>query len=219
MDYLVQQDVEEAHRSGSLMLCDYDLEVLPDMLLAQSFITDRTPLRSCVLARNRFREIPAELISAFPSLVILSFARNRLHTLPSELPRLRSLVELDLSYNELQSVPSSLGAMPALEKLFLDHNRIVVADAFGQIGFPKLMELHLSGNQIESLPSCFPQTLRVLCVASNFLKSLPSGLADLPVMDVFDASGNPFTSAELKRVINSGWHAVKGVLQQSQRIR
>lgn len=59
----------------------------------------------------------------FPSLVCLSFARNRVTRIPSSLGSCARLERVDASRNEIECIPVALASAPRLKTLALDFNK------------------------------------------------------------------------------------------------
>ncbi|CAN6218876.1 unnamed protein product, partial [Urochloa humidicola] len=128
------------------------------------------------LDNNRINgTVPPEL-GSLVSLNVLNLARNQLSGLiPTTIAKLSNLYELNLSQNylsgpippdigklqELQSlldlssnnfsghIPASLGSLSKLEDLNLSHNALVGAVPSQLAGMSSLVQLDLSGNQLE----------------------------------------------------------------------
>lgn len=78
-------------------------------------------LRDLDLSHNRISKLNLDASSAFWSLLLkLNVAHNRIHALPADVGRLKSLASLDMTFNPLQEIPNELGKLKNLLELPLD---------------------------------------------------------------------------------------------------
>lgn len=90
----------------------------------------------------------------------------------------QTIQNFNFNTNKLTQVPNALFALPGLKFLDLSHNMLFayLSEAIGQC--QSLVELHLAGNQLTSLPESLGdlQNLEVLDLKDNKLVSLPQRL-------------------------------------------
>ena len=129
-----------------------ELEALPN--LARLYLT------GCGLT-----EFPASVVGA-KKLVYLNLDRNRVQTLPEQLPA--CLRWLRLNGNGLTSVPEAIG------------------------GLKDLRRIYLNDNSLASLPASFAalEALEDVALANNRLEAFPEALVGLPALRNLDLRGN-----------------------------
>ena len=145
-----------------LDLSNNQLRSLPDEL------SQFTRLKALFCFKNNFETVP-EVVARCPSLTILGFKSNQIHTLPAAVlsPRLRWLILTD---NYITQVPAEIGQCQHLQKLML------------------------AGNQLRSLPPelAHCHNLELIRLAANQLDALPDWLLHLPKLSWLAYAGNPF---------------------------
>lgn len=150
------------------------LSQLPDDIISLK------KLKVIFLGNNKFTVFPT-ILSKLPSLTMISFKSNQIHTVPENaFPKL--LRWLILTDNKIKKLPKSIGDCAFLQK------------------FP------LAGNLIEKLPSEMEncKNLELLRISSNKLKTIPDWLFSLPKLSWIAFGGNPvFTSNHIKSEIKS----------------
>lgn len=161
---------------------------------------------------------PREIFSLADSLEVLDLSRNRLSSLPDDLPRLHKLRILFCSENDFVEVPAVLGRCLRLEMVGFKSNRIrrlpatslpprlrwliLTANELEQLPdeigrCQRLQKLMLAGNNLRGLPQMLAecQQLELLRIAANQLPQLPAWLTKLPRLSWLAYAGNPFTEA------------------------
>lgn len=124
-------------------------------------------LKAVFFTNNEFEEFPA-VLSACPSLSMISFKGNKLKTIGEQVlaPIIRWLI---LTNNQIETLPRDIGQLSRLQKLML------------------------AGNQLQSLPdelaNC--QNLELIRLAANRLQKLPDCLFKLPRLSWLAYAGNP----------------------------
>ena len=137
---------------------------------------------------------PIEWRTALPRLRSLDVSRNRLKTLPTDLPP--SLMQLALQHNLLTTVPEGVFRLTALTKLLLGGNRLTTLE--GQFaGLRALRMLYAGCNEITTLSEDLAgvaATLQVLYLGGNRLTQLPPVVASLTELVVVNLSHNGLES-------------------------
>ncbi|KAA8560327.1 putative E3 ubiquitin-protein ligase ipaH7.8 [Pseudomonas extremaustralis] len=113
------------------------------------------------------------------------------------LSRYRGVRWLDLSGNQLRELPPALGEMHGLTRLFLQNNRIRLSPETARILSERvsLRALIISGNDLRLSPDFSQITdMRSLSMARAGLETWPAGLAEQPLLDGIDLSGNQLTT-------------------------
>lgn len=145
-------------------------------------------LQTLTLAQNWLSSLPATF-AQLTNLKTLDLASNAFRTFPAEILQLTRLQELYLLDNQLSVVPQEIENLVCLRELSLEYNHITT---FPPIAFPLLTFLHLTYNQLSTLPdtmgSC-PQ-LRAINIAWNTMRSLPQTLLNLKDLNILDISHN-----------------------------
>ncbi|XP_062993574.1 leucine-rich repeat-containing protein 40 isoform X2 [Elgaria multicarinata webbii] len=184
-------------------------------------LTQLKHLRSLLLQHNELCHLPAEFgqlisleeldisnnhISSIPTsfafltnLVRLNLACNQLRSLPAEISAMKSLKQLDCTKNYLEKIPPELANMVSLEQLYLRRNKLCYLPDFPSC--ISLKELHVGENQIEVLRAEHLKHLNSLCVLElrdNKLKSLPDEITILQGLERLDLSNNDISSLPCK---------------------
>ena len=113
------------------------------------------------------------------------------------LARFRGVRWLDLSGNRLLELPPALGEMHGLTRLNLANNRIRLSPETARIVSERvtLRSLLLQGNRLLTCPDFSRLTdLRVLSLQNNGLDTWPTGLAEQPLLEYVNLSGNALTT-------------------------
>ncbi|KAM3174559.1 hypothetical protein ACTXT7_010299 [Hymenolepis weldensis] len=129
-------------------------------------------------------------------------------------PVLLSLTLLNLHKNYLCDIPK-LTAFPKLIDLSLGDNRIESFRLENFEGLKDLTTLELSRNRISAVPDGIPNTLPNLCrlnLSSNDIKCVPTDLGLMESLEVLQLSANPLRSIP-QDVLNSGTGALKDLLR------
>ena len=167
---IMDQILQFADTLELLNLGGNSLSVLP------SNFSKLRKLRILFFADNSFESIP-QIIGQLPSLFMLSFKSNRLHTIaPDSIPN--TVEWLILTDNNLSQLPHTMGNLTKLRKLML------------------------AGNQLSSLPESMRKctALELIRLSSNKLIELPNWLLkDLPNLTWVAAGGNPVLPAPSTR--------------------
>lgn len=113
------------------------------------------------------------------------------------LSRFRGVRWLDLSGNQLRELPPALGEMRGLTRLFLHNNRIRLSPETARMLSERvsLRALIIHDNDLRLSPDFSQITdMRSLSMARAGLETWPSGLAEQPLLDRIDLSGNRMTT-------------------------
>ncbi|WP_166366676.1 NEL-type E3 ubiquitin ligase domain-containing protein [Pseudomonas akapageensis] len=100
---------------------------------------------------------------------------------------------LDIGENRLSRLPDAIADMTALEALHCENNTIVLSEAaVGALGrLRKLEHLDLNGNPLSRVPDVQPlHGLRILGLRRTGIERMPSGLAQLPRLEMADLRDN-----------------------------
>lgn len=126
-----------------------------------------TGILRMTFANNRLKSLPSDF-GAFRSLRVLNLSSNFLDKFPVTLCTLESLINLDVSFNAIGSLPDEIGNLQSLEKFVMTNNR-------------------LQG----SLPATFSRlvNLRELDLKFNALNSIDV-ISELPKLEVLTADHN-----------------------------
>ncbi|KAG3027152.1 hypothetical protein PC121_g3784 [Phytophthora cactorum] len=217
-DYIVQ--FREAAASGSIILMNNSLGVLPSDLVGQGQFNFGSTLLHLNLSSNLLRSLPA-VIGELVSLKTLTVEENELQSLhPSiaalphlELLRLRknslsaesiseflgdspalgnTLKELDLRSNSLLTVPVEICQLRSLETLLLGFNRIESLDRFPWSQMANVSVVSLSDNKLRSLGRIYDAPLLAsLSFENNNLTKVPCELGLCPHLRAIYMNGNP----------------------------
>jgi Leucine-rich repeat (LRR) protein len=104
-------------------------------------------LRHLSFSRNQIRSIPSE-IGELVMLKEFAVGFNLLQTLPEEIGRLSKLKSLWAAQNQFQKIPDEIGLLTQLKELCLDGNRLTsIPNALGNL--VKLKRLSLYKNNLE----------------------------------------------------------------------
>lgn len=103
------------------------------------------------LRRERLKQIPDTVFTAFPNLKFLDLSKNSLTELPDKIEKLEKLETLNLSKNRLTTLPESIGNLRSLKLLNVNQNKIThLPPAIGKL--ENLEYLDLWGNELTDLP-------------------------------------------------------------------
>uniref|UniRef100_A0A5S6QHL5 LRRCT domain-containing protein n=1 Tax=Trichuris muris TaxID=70415 RepID=A0A5S6QHL5_TRIMR len=157
-------------------------------------------LQSLILDHNCLREVPAEALRNFKSLLALHLQHNNIETIEKlQLMNMVSLLMVRLSHNRIKSIDRyGFNNIPNMRYLFLDHNQLNVIEpnvlqqfqfleiadlSYNNIaeitagvfqGLERLLQLNLEGNVIQDIaPNAFAQTpLLLLLLGQNCLTGI-----------------------------------------------
>lgn len=123
----------------------------------------------------------------------ISFAKDKLTELPSELSKFTNLKQLNLSKNKLSKLPGFIFDFDSLQELNLTKNKLSTFP----IGICKLQELKrlmIGSNDIASLPDCmeYVSKLEYLDLYDNPLAHLPQSMMRLKNLKKIDFTGIRF---------------------------
>lgn len=156
-------------------------------------LEDLTSIRVLVVAGNKLRSMPFELLQSLP-LLELDVARNRLDgiLIPQGVKGFPSMKSLDVSHNALTWILEDEGTkLPSLQVLNVSENRLVELPRL--LDWPELITLSAGNNKITSLPEGFT-SLQKLCnldLACNNLKSLDSEIGLMESLISLRVANNP----------------------------
>nr|XP_029488557.1 leucine-rich repeat-containing protein 40 isoform X2 [Oncorhynchus nerka] len=165
------------------------------------------------LSNNQLTAVPDSL-GNLNHLVKLNLSHNKLKSLPSGISVMKNLRLLDCTHNQLESIPPVLSQMASLEQLYLRHNKLRFLP---ELPSSRLKELHVGNNQIEVLEAehlkhlntlsvlelrdnkvkTLPEEIKLLQglerldLVNNDISSLPAALALLPKLKILTLEGNP----------------------------
>ncbi|MGB0916261.1 MAG: leucine-rich repeat domain-containing protein [Flavobacteriales bacterium] len=101
--------------------------------------------------KDRLKEVPLEVFTEFPNLMLLDLSKNRLKQLPAELGLLKKLKKLILFKNRLESIPPQIGELEDLRELIVNQNNLeTFPDEIGQL--KKLRYIDMWSNNLTHLP-------------------------------------------------------------------
>ncbi|KAH0618507.1 hypothetical protein JD844_017783 [Phrynosoma platyrhinos] len=176
----------------SLLLQHNELSHLPDEF------GKLISLEELDVSNNHVSNIPTSF-AFLTNLVRLNLAYNELKILPAEISAMKSLRQLDCTKNYLETIPPELANMASLEQLYLRRNKLRYLPDLPSCTV--LKELHVGENQIEALKAEHLKHLNSLCVLDlrdNNLKSLPDEIVLLEGIERLDLSNNDISSLPCK---------------------
>jgi len=164
VDYLVEVDCSE----------NPELETLSPKIEACKALQKLFAQSCCITA------IPTQLCAAKDTLKLIDLSNNKITEVPVELGALGALEDINLSKNALTALPDEvLAGWSKIEFLNLSDNKLTRVGSLA--GCPKLYEILLNGNQLESLPALetpHPE-LEKYNAADNPVKEAPEGYMEL----------------------------------------
>lgn len=171
-------------------------------------------LKVLKLENNLLSSLPP-LIGNMTSLTVLTLALNRLTSLPQSIGELKTLLSLTLNDNQLTSLPSTLHQLQLLSALNLSFNLLtelppelsllnvrvldVGANRLVNVkieGFPKLEELYLYSNAIETIEITVSGPLRLVDLSSNLLTNVPEYFKYYNIQNLY-LMNNPIARAPI----------------------
>ena len=163
-----------------------ELEALPH--LAKLYLT------GCGLT-----EFPAS-VSEARELVYINLDRNRIQTLPEQLPS--GLRWLRLNGNGLTSVPETIGKLRDLRRIYLNDNALVSLPA-SFASLEALEDIALANNRLESFPEMLVglPSLRNLDLRGNAnITALPANIGDMKTLKTLTLAGCRIPKEERNRI-------------------
>lgn len=137
----------------------------------------------------------------------LTFAKQKLKTLPREILRFKELIYLDLEKNKLLDLPKKLDTLKNLEYLNISKNKFtrlpyVISRLY------KLEYLIASRNQIEKIPNTieYCTELKKIDLWDNPLSSIPNSFFTLSNLSSLDLSGIRFNKKSHKKITEAFGH-------------
>lgn len=129
------------------------------LLLKTGFVNEPSELCVCNISGQELKSFNDHHFSMFNNLVSISASDNLL--LLEAFERFPVLEELELSLNSITHINIGLETFSALQTLDLSYNHLSERAIITLGKIPNLKELHLTGNNIISLPSkmCRPQPI------------------------------------------------------------
>ena len=174
-----------------------------------------TKLYSFYLLYTELTELPPE-IGNLTALNDLQLQGSKLNTLPVTIGNLKTVFRINLMENKISSLPKEIaGLLGLFNGLYLYGNNLSTLpdttmnstfiglehNAFTEFPkilftWPRLQEIALGGNKIDSLPDEFaiPATLRILDLSDNSLSWLPASFNKHGTLKNLNLSGNQFSS-------------------------
>ncbi|GBG27835.1 Leucine-rich repeat-containing protein 1 [Hondaea fermentalgiana] len=124
-------------------------------------------------------------------LTSLELQGNGLQGLPDKMGKLELLTHLDISDNSLSKLPKSLSLLTNLETVHASSNALSAIDSLSTMF--ELRELHLGGNELESIPEAFSnigKQMTSLDLSENNLSELPDIFDSFSMLHTIDLSAN-----------------------------
>ncbi|MFT6211621.1 MAG: Leucine-rich repeat (LRR) protein [Bacteroidia bacterium] len=123
--------------------------------------------------KDRLREVPPEVFTAFPNLQWLDLSKNRLTEIPANLGLLKNLKKLILFKNKIESLPPEIGLLEDLRELIINQNELqTLPEEIGNL--KKLRYIDMWSNNITHLPKSMVEMyaleevdLRVIVMTEN----------------------------------------------------
>ena len=145
------------------------------------------------LADNQIPAINGHYFKNLMDIEKVDISYNQIASIPSdriEYPKCRSL---SIKGNRLQKFPIAVSGAHTLEKLDLSENKISSIDDDAFDGLENLIELDLSFNELNYLPTSIGKLrkLKRLNLSENKISSLPKEFENLTSLEFLDFDGNP----------------------------
>jgi len=141
------------------------------------------------------------------TIYAITFAKQKLKTLPRELLRFQELIYLDLEKNKLIDLPKKLDTLKNLEYLNISKNKFtrlphVISRLY------KLEYLIASRNQIEKIPNTieYCTELKKIDLWDNPISSIPNSFFTLSNLSSLDLSGIRFNRKSHKKITEAFGH-------------
>jgi Leucine-rich repeat (LRR) protein len=123
--------------------------------------------------KDRLREVPPEVFTAFPNLQWLDLSKNRLTEIPANLGLLKNLKKIILFKNKIESLPPEIGLLEDLRELIINQNELqMLPEEIGNL--KKLRYIDMWSNNITHLPKSMTEMygleeidLRVIVMTEN----------------------------------------------------
>jgi Leucine-rich repeat (LRR) protein len=123
--------------------------------------------------KDRLREVPPEVFTAFPNLQWLDLSKNRLKGIPANLGLLKNLKKLILFKNKIEAIPPEIGQLEDLRELIINQNELqTLPEEIGNL--KKLRYIDMWSNNITHLPKSMVEMyaleevdLRVIVMTEN----------------------------------------------------
>ncbi|MCF8278164.1 MAG: leucine-rich repeat domain-containing protein [Flavobacteriales bacterium] len=164
--------------SSSVSSQNWNLEALETEIyqytsLEEALAAPRDSVYSLKL-KDRLREVPPEVFTAFPNLQWLDLSKNRLTEIPKSVGLLKNLKKLILYKNKIVSLPAEIGELENLQELIINQN------------------------ELESLPMEIGnlKKLRYLDMWSNNITRLPGSVAEMYALEEIDLRVIVMTQSE-----------------------
>ena len=143
-----------------------------------------------------------EVKSASPDTIFaISFEKNKLTEVPSELAKFSNIKQLNFSKNKLTELPSFLKEFDSLRILNLERNKFSKFP-IEICQFKALKELFIGSNDIASLPDCieYVTNLEILDLYDNPIGGLPQSMMRMKNLQKID-----FTGIRFNKVFQKQW--------------
>ncbi|MFT4546042.1 MAG: leucine-rich repeat protein SHOC2 [Bacteroidia bacterium] len=124
--------------------------------------------------KERLKEVPPEVFTEFPNLMLLDLSKNRLKGLPPQLGLLKKLKKLILFKNRIETLPAEIGELEDLRELVVNQN-----------------EMETLPYEIGNL-----KKLRYIDMWSNNLTHLPGSMAEMWALEELDLRVIVLTESE-----------------------
>lgn len=145
------------------------------------------------LSDNQIREIKGHYFSNLLDIEKVDLSYNQISSLPVEKIEYPKCKSLNIKGNKLEKFPTAISDAYTLEKLDLSENKIgsIDDDAFDNL--ENLIELDLSFNELNYLPTSIGKLtkLKRLNLSGNKISSLPKEFENLTSLEFLDFDSNP----------------------------
>lgn len=150
-------------------------------------------LKSLNLADNQIKDLGSHFFSNLLDIEKVDISYNQLSTIPAERISYPKCKIINLKGNKLQKFPVALSDAVTLEKLDLSENKINSIDDEAFDKLENLIELDLSFNELQYLPTSIGKlrNLKKLNLSGNKISFLPREFENLTSLEYLDFDGNP----------------------------
>lgn len=145
------------------------------------------------LSDNQIREINGHYFSNLIDIEKVDISYNQITSIPLDRIEYPKCKNLSIKGNRLIKFPTAISDTHTLEKLDLSENKITSIDDDAFDGLENLIELDLSFNELQYLPTSIGKlkNLKRLNLSGNKISSLPKEFENLTSLEFLDFDGNP----------------------------
>ncbi|MFM2290491.1 MAG: hypothetical protein RIS29_304, partial [Bacteroidota bacterium] len=145
------------------------------------------------IADNQIHEISGHNFKNLMKIEKVDISYNQIMTIPYEKITYTKCMYLNIKGNKLQKFPKIVSDTYTLEKLDLSENNISSIDDDAFEGLENLIELDLSFNELQYLPTSIGKLkkLKRLNLSGNKISSLPKEFEKLTSLEFLDFDSNP----------------------------